>query len=102
MRKYEASRSTGLTGAVPPSPPSRGRRIARRVFITVVVVAQLAMIVVAYDSDHKTFGFQMFPESSRWQADVVRVATSPWALLGIFSLSNRYVSMRGTFWYVIF
>ena len=31
------------------------------------------MIVVAYDSDHKTFGFQMFPESSRWQADIVRV-----------------------------
>ena len=31
------------------------------------------MIVVAYDSDHKTFGFQMFPESSRWQAEIVRV-----------------------------
>lgn len=31
------------------------------------------MIVVAYGSDHKTFGFQMFPESSRWQADIVRV-----------------------------
>lgn len=38
-----------------------------------MVVAQLTMIVVAYDSDHKTFGFQMFPESSRWQADIVRV-----------------------------
>lgn len=31
------------------------------------------MIVVAYDTDHKTFGFQMFPESSRWEADIVRV-----------------------------
>jgi hypothetical protein len=31
------------------------------------------MIVAAYDSDHKTFGFQMFPESSRWQAEIVRV-----------------------------
>lgn len=41
--------------------------------IAVAVVAQLTMIVVAYDSDHKTFGFQMFPESSRWQADIVRV-----------------------------
>ena len=39
----------------------------------VVVVGQLSMIVIAYDSDHKTFGFQMFPESSRWQADIVRV-----------------------------
>ena len=45
----------------------------RRVVIVVVVVAQLTLIVVAYDSDHKTFGFQMFPESSRWQADIVRV-----------------------------
>ena len=42
-------------------------------FIAVVVVAQLSMIVAAYDSDHKTFGFQMFPESSRWQAEIVRV-----------------------------
>lgn len=42
-------------------------------FIAAVVVAQLTMIVVAYDSDHKTFGFQMFPESSRWQAEIVRV-----------------------------
>ena len=38
-----------------------------------MVVAQLTMIVIAYGSDHKTFGFQMFPESSRWQADIVRV-----------------------------
>ncbi len=45
----------------------------RRLIIVVVVVAQLTMIVVAYDSDHKTFGFQMFPESSRWEADIVRV-----------------------------
>ena len=41
--------------------------------IVAVVAAQLTMIVVAYDSDHKTFGFHMFPESSRWQADIVRV-----------------------------
>jgi hypothetical protein len=49
------------------------RRVARRLIIAAVVVAQLTMIAVAYDSDHKTFGFQMFPESSRWQADVVRI-----------------------------
>lgn len=45
----------------------------RRLIIVVVVVGQLTMIVAAYDSDHKTFGFQMFPESSRWEADIVRV-----------------------------
>lgn len=49
------------------------RRVGRRVVVVVVVVAQLTMIAVAYDTDHKTFGFQMFPESSRWQADIVRV-----------------------------
>lgn len=56
-----------------PAKPSRRRRLLRRIFIASVVVAQLTMIVVAYDSDHKTFGFQMFPESSRWSADIVRV-----------------------------
>jgi hypothetical protein len=41
----------------------------------------------AYWSDHKEFGFQMFPESSTWRADVVRVTADgrripveePWA-----------------------
>lgn len=41
--------------------------------IVAVILAQLTMVVVAYDSDHKTFGFQMFPESSRWQAEIVRI-----------------------------
>ena len=55
-------------------PPDRDiRRYARRAVMAVVVIAQLTMIVVAYDSDHKTFGFQMFPESSRWSAEIVRV-----------------------------
>lgn len=54
-------------------PPGFGRRVVRRLIIVVVVVGQLTMIVAAYDSDHKTFGFQMFPESSRWEADIVRV-----------------------------
>jgi hypothetical protein len=52
---------------------SRSRRVGRRLVIVVAVVAQITMIVVAYDSDHKTFGFQMFPESSRWSAEIVRV-----------------------------
>lgn len=62
-----------FTGAVTETPASHLRRYTRRVVIAVVVVAQLTMIVVAYDSDHKTFGFQMFPESSRWGAEIVRV-----------------------------
>ena len=57
-----------------------GRRIA-------VVALQLALVVRGYSSDHKVFGFQMFPESSTWQADVVRVTADgrripverPWA-----------------------
>lgn len=62
-----------FTGAVRVPQSSNLRRYVRRGVVAVVVVAQLTMIVVAYDSDHKTFGFQMFPESSRWQADIVRV-----------------------------
>ena len=31
------------------------------------------MILAAYGSDHSVFGFQMFPESSRWKAEIVRV-----------------------------
>ena len=41
--------------------------------VLVVVIVQLAFIVRAYSSDHKVFGFQMFPEASTWQANVVRV-----------------------------
>jgi hypothetical protein len=44
-------------------------------------------VVRGYRSDHKEFGFQMFPEASTWQADVVRVTvdgeripvTRPWS-----------------------
>ncbi len=48
-------------------------RVWRRVVVAVVVVAQLGMVVRAYWSDHDEFGFQMFPEASTWQADIVRV-----------------------------
>jgi hypothetical protein len=30
-------------------------------------------VVRGYSSDHKPFAFQMFPESSTWRADIVRV-----------------------------
>jgi len=38
-----------------------------------VIVAQLAFVVRGYHSAHKEFAFQMFPEASTWQADIVRV-----------------------------
>jgi hypothetical protein len=61
--------------------------VCRRVVVLAVVVAQLAFIVRGYWSDHKPFAFQMFPESSTWRADVVRVTADgrrvpveqPWA-----------------------
>jgi hypothetical protein len=49
------------------------RVIARRVVVVVVVVLQLGLVARGYWSDHKEFAFQMFPESSTWRADVVRV-----------------------------
>jgi hypothetical protein len=63
------------------------RVVGRRVVVLGVVCAQLAFIVAGYRSDHKTFAFQMFPEASTWQADVVRVTSDgrrvpvsePWA-----------------------
>jgi hypothetical protein len=55
--------------------------------VAAVAVLQLGLVVRAYGSDHREFGFQMFPESSTWQADVVRVTadgdripvTRPWS-----------------------
>jgi hypothetical protein len=47
--------------------------VARRVAVVGVVVVQLALVARGYWSDHKEFAFQMFPESSTWRADVVRV-----------------------------
>jgi hypothetical protein len=52
---------------------SRARVVGRRVVVALVVVAQLALVARGYRSAHKEFAFQMFPESSTWQADVVRV-----------------------------
>jgi hypothetical protein len=45
------------------------------VVVVAVVVLQLALVARGYWSDHKQFAFQMFPESSTWRADVVRVTT---------------------------
>jgi hypothetical protein len=43
------------------------------VAVVAVVVLQLWLVARGYWSDHKEFAFQMFPESSTWRADVVRV-----------------------------
>jgi hypothetical protein len=47
--------------------------VGRRVVVVAVVVAQLVLVARGYWADHKEFAFQMFPESSTWRADVVRV-----------------------------
>lgn len=47
-------------------------RLRRVVFIGVILL-QVFFIVRAYSAAHKEFGFQMFPEASSWQADIVRV-----------------------------
>jgi hypothetical protein len=52
---------------------SKVRVAGRRAAVVAVVALQLAFVVRAYLSDHKEFGFQMFPEASTWRADVVRV-----------------------------
>lgn len=41
--------------------------------MALVVLAQLGLVARGYWSDHKEFAFQMFPESSTWRADIVRV-----------------------------
>jgi hypothetical protein len=54
---------------------SRARVVGRRIAVVLVVVVQLALVARGYRSDHKEFAFQMFPESSTWSAEVVRVTT---------------------------
>jgi hypothetical protein len=49
------------------------RVVGRRVVVVGVVVVQLGLVARGYWSDHKEFAFQMFPESSTWRAEVVRV-----------------------------
>jgi hypothetical protein len=49
--------------------------VARRLLVLTVVVLQLAFVARGYLADHKEFAFQMFPESSTWRADVVRVTS---------------------------
>ena len=65
----------------------RFRVVARRTVVVAVVASQLFFVARGYWADHKEFAFQMFPESSTWRADVVRVTAdgrrvpveTPWA-----------------------
>jgi hypothetical protein len=41
--------------------------------VVAVVALQLGLVARGYWADHKEFAFQMFPESSTWRADVIRV-----------------------------
>jgi hypothetical protein len=52
---------------------SRVRVVGRRVVFVAVVVLQLGLVARGHWADHKEFAFQMFPESSTWRAEVVRV-----------------------------
>ena len=66
---------------------ARFRVVARRVVVVAVVASQVFFVARGYWADHKEFAFQMFPESSTWRADVVRVTADgrrvpvevPWA-----------------------
>jgi hypothetical protein len=49
------------------------RVVGRRAAVVGVVALQVWFAARGYWSDHKEFAFQMFPESSTWRADVVRV-----------------------------
>lgn len=64
-----------VTEPIEREPPSARVRWARRVVVVGLVALQLGMVVRAYSAPHKEFGFQMFPEASRWQAEIVRVTT---------------------------
>jgi len=50
----------------------RGTRWVPRVVAVVIVLTQIFFVVRAYSADQAFFGFQMFPESSMWEATVER------------------------------
>ena len=52
------------------------RVLMRRIVFVGVIVFQVVFVVRAYWAPHKEFGFQMFPEASSWQAEIVRVAVN--------------------------
>lgn len=55
------------------APPSPALRRWRRVVVAAVFGVTLAGVIAGY-SGSRVLAWQMFPEASRWQADIVRVA----------------------------
>jgi hypothetical protein len=51
----------------------RARIVGRRVVVVAVVGLQIGFAARGYWADHKEFAFHMFPESSTWSAEIVRV-----------------------------
>ncbi len=49
------------------------RRAAAAIFFAACVLTQLVFVVRAYDHPHNLFGYQPFPQSSTWDAQIVRV-----------------------------
>lgn len=49
------------------------RVVARRAVFLAVIALQLLLVIRAYDADHAFFGFQMFPETSEWRAEIIRI-----------------------------
>jgi hypothetical protein len=64
----------GIPGRKQVKPAAGGLRIVgRRVVVAAVIGVQVALAARGYFADHKEFAFQMFPESSTWRAEIVRV-----------------------------
>ena len=59
-----------------------------------VLIAQAFFVVRAYWAPHNELGFQMFPEASRWQAEVVRV-TADGRRIPIDESWSALVTVRG-------
>ena len=59
-----------------------------------VLLLQALFVVRAYWAPHNEFGFQMFPEASRWQAQVVRV-TADGERIPIDHTWSERVTVRG-------
>lgn len=51
----------------------RGRIWGRRIAVVGVIALQSTFVVRGYSTPHREFAFQMFPESSTWEAAIVRV-----------------------------
>lgn len=76
--------------------------VIRRVIVVVVLALQGAFLVRATWSPHDEFGFRMFPESSTWRAEVVRVTGDgrrvpverPWAGYSWTELTDSGVGLR--------